>query len=496
MKKSLLLIAILLGLFLTVHAQCPETADITLDSQDKIDNFIILYPNCTTIDGYLTIDENVDGDITNLDGLRNIKYIGKGLTIRNNSSLKSVSGLETLDSIGEGLRISNNKSLETLDGLSGLKKINSNLEISENGKLMSIKGFGDATLTCIGGGLVLALDTSLTSLEGLESIKTIKRSLSLGGMNSLTNLNGFNNITSIGECLIVQSNTKLQDFTGLNKLDTIGGYVEILSNSALKDFSGLSSLISTGGYIKVYGNNSLLNFSGLSSLSIIGKVSDDLRNQLVVYGNPSLTNFSGLETLNQINGDLYVSDNQSLLNLAGLQNLTAIKGSIYLVRNDKLNDIAGIKNIDPKTVNANNSSYKDLQISENPQLSECAIQCICATINDDDKSKTIQNNKTGCNYISEIKAACYTSGIHDETEYLVKLYPNPAKESLYLKFNEASNINLNNFNIEIYSTTGQKVKIINHQVDKIDISNLSEGIYIVNIITGKDVVSRKIAIAK
>lgn len=494
MKKSLLLAAILFGIFLIVSAQCPEPGDVTLNSQEMIDNFIILYPNCSTINGYLIIDDSIDGDITNLEGLKNIEYIKKGLIIENNSSLKSLSGLESLDSIGEGLGILNNKSLETLDGLSGVKEINSYVEISDNDSLISIEGFGDASLTCIEGKLEITSNALLSSLSGLESIKTIKRSLTISNMNNLTNLDGLDNVTSIGECLLIQSNTKLQDFTGLNKLDTIGGFVEIVFNSALKNFSGLNSLTSTGGYFKVFGNDLLLSFSGLNSLRIIGKVSDDLRNQLIVSNNPSIIDFSGLEALGQIFGDLYISENQSLLNLTGLQNLNAIKGFIYLVRNDKLNDIRGIKNIDPKTVNARNDNYKDLQISENPHLSECAIKCICSLINDNDKTKTIQNNKTGCNYSSEIETACASSGVNYQTESLLELYPNPAKN--YLKYDETSIVVRSNFNIEIYSITGQKVKTIDHPVNIIDISNLSEGIYIVNIINGNEITNRKVAIAR
>ncbi len=496
MKKLLLLIAILLEGLLIANAQCPSTTDVTLNSQGKIDNFIILYPNCSVIEGYLIIDESTDGDITNLKGLKNIQYIGKGLRIENNSSLKSLAGLEALDSVGRGIAIINNNALETLDGLSGVKKINSTVEINENTKLTSINGFGDASLTSIGGFLSLSSNPSLTSLSGLESIKTIKTSLYICNMNNLTNLKGLDNVTSIGSCLIIQTNTKLQNFTGLNKLDTIGGYVEISMNSALTNFSGLNSLTSTGSYFKVYGNDLLLNLSGLSSLKIIGKISYDLRNALMVDYNPSLVDLSGLEALNQINGFLYISDNLSLINLSGLQNLTALTGCVYIVRNDKLNDITGIENIDPETVKSKNSNYKDLQISDNPQLSECAIKCICPIINDNNKNKTILNNKTGCNTTYEIKTECSASGIEDETDNLLELCPNPAKNTIHLNYNETLTINQDNFNIEIYSITGQKIKSIDHPVDKIDISNFSEGIYIVNVTTGKGVASWKIAVTK
>ncbi len=497
MKKLLLLIAILSEGLLIGNAQCPSTADVTLNSQDQIDNFIIQYPNCSVIEGYLIIEESNDGNITNLNGLRNIKYIGEGLRIQNNSALKSVAGLEALDSVGRGITINNNGALETLDGLSGIKKISDNLDICENNKLTSIKGFGDASLTIISGLLTLDSNPLLTSLSGLESIKTIKRTLAISNMDNLTNLQGLDNVISIGECLLIQYNYKLQNFTGLNKLDSVGWDMEVVLNKSLKNFSGLNSLSSIGSYVRVYANDSLLNFSGLGSLKVIGKVSDDLRNALWVYYNPSLVDFSGLEALNLINGDLNIDDNSSLLNLSGLQNLTALKGGIAIVRNDKLNDITGIENIDPETVKAKNSNYKDLQIYDNPQLSECAIQCICELVNDDSKNKNIQNNKTGCNGVYEIKAGCSATGIDDdEAEYSPDIFPNPAKNTLFLKYDKTEISPSGNFKIEIYSITGQKVISISQPVDKINISGLKAGIYLVNVITGKEMISRKIAVEK
>ncbi len=56
--------------------------------------------------------------------------------------------------------------------------------------------------------------------------------------------------------------------------------------------------------------------------------------------------------------------------------------------------------------------------------------------------------------------------------------------------------NPGSFRIDIYSATGQKVMTIDHPVDRINISGLKAGIYLVNVITGKEMISRKIAVEK
>ncbi len=447
MKKPFLFTAILLMSFQILQAQNIITGDFGFTRQTQIDSFIIVYPNCTKIDGGVFIEEDTTrGNITGLEGLKNIKTITESLEIINNLSLSSLSGLESLDSIGGGLNIANNE--------------------------------------------------RLISLSGLESLKTVQGNLSIFYMNKLTDLEGLDQLTSIGECLLIGNNDKLVNFSGLDGLISIGGFMEVLFNSSLTNFSGLDALVSLGGYLKVMYNDSLINFIGLGALKIIGERTDDLRNQLTVSDNALLTDFSGLDALTYISGMLYIAYSPALTGLSGLENLDSIKGSIYIVGNDLLNNISSIENIDPKTVNARNSSYKDLQISENPQLSECAIQCICTIINDDEKSKTIQNNKTGCNYSSEIKTACSASGVHDESKYLFELYPNPAKNTLFLEYDKTLKIDHGNFNIEIYSITGQKVKTINHPVDKINLTALDEGIYIIKISTSKGSLNRKIAIAR
>jgi len=67
-------------------------------TQAHIDNFQTNYPDCTEIEGDVSI--NSGSDITNLNGLIVLTSIGGYLNICCNTSLTSLTGLEGLTSIG------------------------------------------------------------------------------------------------------------------------------------------------------------------------------------------------------------------------------------------------------------------------------------------------------------------------------------------------------------------------------------------------------------
>jgi hypothetical protein len=63
-----------------------------------------------------------------------------------------------------------------------------------------------------------------------------------------------------------------------------------------------------------------------------------------------------------------------------------------------------------------------------------------------------------------------------------KVYPNPAKEILYIKLPDVEKNS--NYNYEICNSQGQVVLSLQNKValDKIDISNLSDGIYLLKVL--------------
>ena len=86
----------------TASAQDCPPGNIELNSQDDVDNFLILYPDCTELQGDLVLlpFSFFDEPINNLNGLSNIESINGTLEIGVLDSLQSLSGLEGLTDIG------------------------------------------------------------------------------------------------------------------------------------------------------------------------------------------------------------------------------------------------------------------------------------------------------------------------------------------------------------------------------------------------------------
>jgi len=87
-------------------------------------------------------------------------------------------------------------------------------------------------------------------------------------------------------------------------------------------------------------------------------------------------------------------------------------------------------------------------------------------------------------------------GMNDKSVLKINIFPNPVSDILYLNYNKSAVPDPGNVGIEIYSVTGQKVKVIDHTTDKIDISELSKGIYLINLVTDKGIVTRKFVVAR
>ena len=99
---------------------CPN-GDLTLSSQEAIDAFGTMYPNCTQIQGNLQIGsmESQSG-ITDLSPLSNIQSIQGGLVIIR-TSLTDLNGLSNLTAVnGVMLAIYENNLLEDISGLSNV----------------------------------------------------------------------------------------------------------------------------------------------------------------------------------------------------------------------------------------------------------------------------------------------------------------------------------------------------------------------------------------
>lgn len=398
MKNLFLLLIVVLISVVTVFPQSCLPDGITFSTQEEIDGFQNLYPNCTKIEGDVIISGN---DIKNLNGLSVLTSVQNKLNIEYNDSLISLSGLNNVTNIG------------------------SNLIIEFN--------------------------------------------------NSLNNISDLGSLTRIGGDFEIRRNEKLTDLSGLNSLESIEKTFSVYKNENLKNFEGLEALESIGEYLYVYFNPSLINLSGINNISTTGG--------LIVYNNKRLKTLAGLELLETINDDIYIYFNDSLIEIADLMNVSSINGELWIHDNPLLLSLKGIDNIDANTI-------EQVLIHNNYSLSECEVKSICDFIAMGETSDGPLNNAEGCNTTNQIKAACEALSIYNaQTSEIINIYPNPANQA----FIEVRTTNVIE-SIRIFNQYGQNIVNQLGPYNRINISSLKQGFYVIKVEIDSKAYSKKIIV--
>ena len=480
-----------------VEAACPScpVAGIDFTDQTQIDNFSTNYPNCTTIQGDVTIAGNtitnlnglsqlttIEGDlliwiqnvVQNLDGLSNLTTIGGDFSFQDNHIITNLNGFSSLTTVGGGLQIGNCTALLNLDGFSSLTTVLGALRIRYNDLLTEVSGFSN--LVSIGDDLELESNFALLNLGGLSDLTTVGGDISSAVSSSLTNFAGLSGLTAIGGGISMESNHALTSLSGLEYIDPntiasiyisnnsqlsscaiesiclalgLPGTTTNISNNAtgcnsiveveaacpscpaaginlttqasIDDFStnypncttiqgdvtiqgsgifnlnGLAQITSIEGNLNILSTENVLDVDGLSGLMTIGGI-------LRIDFNTVLQNLDGFSNLTSIDGYLNILFNPALSDVSGLSGLTTIGGYLNIQFNIALTNLSGLENINPSTIVA--SSGEDIRITNNPQLSSCAVESICLALDLPGTTTDISDNATGCNTESEIDAAC------------------------------------------------------------------------------------------
>ncbi len=210
----------------------------------------------------------------------------------------------------------------------------------------------------------------------------------------------FLNYNLLAQCptgdVTLSSQTEVDNFlTTYPNCTEMAGRLHIFNNDAtpyITDLSPLSNLTSIGGELSITNNDHLTNLEGLNTLTSIG-------GQLFIGINKSLKNYEGLNALTSIGRDFTAILNDSLTNFEGLDALTLVGENLFISLNENLASFEGLENtsfIDITSVN----------ISNNPQLSNCAIESICTFLDIEMSIATITNNGVGCNDRMEVEMAC------------------------------------------------------------------------------------------
>lgn len=112
-----------------------------------------------------------------------------------------------------------------------------------------------------------------------------------------------------------------------------------------------------------------------------------------------------------------------------------------------LQSLSGLENIAP-------ASIVDLNIYDNPSLSECAVNSICDYLLDPAGTIDINNNATGCNSQEEIELACLTSTEEITFTDGLTISPNPMGSGTWIEFTVAKKSMVT---LKILSMSGQEV---------------------------------------
>ena len=439
----IILYFIFLSLLLTPRlsiAQCGPSGNLVLHSQADIDNFIAQYGNCTEIKNNLVINGM---DITNLDGLHQIKKINGFLFLYGLVSLTDITGLSSLDSIGGYLSLNDNDLLTNVDGFTSLRWVGGNLGIYGNDNLLNVDGLH--ALEKVGGILQIGQNPKLEYLDSLSNLKSIGKDLIIDNNNLLTDISGLRNIDpesiSGNSGLYIAYNPKLE-FCHLSNICTYLSYDPtnhprtisnnaghctsqqtvvdacnnlpqcplgevnigneedlrrfliyypnctvingnlILGSDKITNLTPLHNLITIKRALTINGTK-ITNLDGLSNITNIGY-------PLLIRKNPNLQNLNGLSKLTSLGYSLDIIENPSLINVDGLSGITYIPAGINIENNASLTNLNGFSNI-TKTLGP-------LTIVDNPSLIN--IEGIKNISPDKIHSVTIKNNPQlpVCNY--------------------------------------------------------------------------------------------------
>lgn len=270
----------------TTLSVCPEAILLSdskvvfLGSQNEVNDFRTMYPNCTRIENSLVIGKliNLTGevsDITDISPLNNIQSVGETLLI-DGTQLTNLNGLSSLKSIDAGLNIATNPQLSNIDGLSSL---------------ISIKG-----------GIVIGNNNQLTNLNGLINIQDFQGKINIG---QDTNFFG-----------VPLGNSKLNDISALQNINPAAITELTIKNNPLLSVCNIASFCT---YLKGSGPTTISgNATGCQDVDTVKTActavlatSDINKKGIAVYPNPftdviNLSDINNIDsiTVNDISGKL------------------------------------------------------------------------------------------------------------------------------------------------------------------------------------------------
>lgn len=273
MKTKLFLLMCLVSQL--IFSQCPP-GDVTIISQAEWDDFLVQYPNCTQINGNLTLSYAIPGPPipSNFGNLGSLTSISGDLTLNIPYFINiNPTGLQNLTSVGGKLTVAPFGNITNLNFLSGLTSV---------------------------GSLDIGNET-ITQVQGLSNITgALNGGITINGCANLISLNGLQNITSLGGQLSITSNAQLTDLTGLEGLTAVNNSV-----------SGANYTL------WLFNNTNLISLNGLQNITLL--TASNLPNTtsgFAIWSHPNLTNMSALSNITNTLDLISITNNTQLTSCA------------------------------------------------------------------------------------------------------------------------------------------------------------------------------------
>ena len=239
-------------------ADCP-VGDVVLSSDAEIQAWLAAWPNCTEIDGALTLN---GAQVKTTTGLDRFTTLPADLSVIN-TGLTDLRGFSTLARIGGGLIISGNAQLATVE-LDQLGRVTQSILVNDNGKLFRLHLPG---LDTVGADLILRDLPQLVNNYDFGALTTVVGDLTIDNLG-VTELTGFAALQTLGGQLSINDNDEL---TQLN-LFTAGP-----NPTGRAAAAGPASV----GELRIFGNAQLPSLVGLGDFAITGDMTIAINAALV-----------------------------------------------------------------------------------------------------------------------------------------------------------------------------------------------------------------------
>lgn len=533
MKKIFFTIVIVLVTNFASFAQ-----NVVLETQAQVDAFVT---SQIVINGDLNIGKPFfyNSNITSLDNLVGITTVTGMVNIYNNKNLSTLRGLRGLTSIGTlpsrgTVSIIKNARLESFSGgLSNISTID-NIWITDNDALtFSTGGFNSLTtahnLSISENDELIDLDGGFPMLSRLKGFLTFKKNM------RLTTLVGLEGLTSMGGSLSIRSNPSLTTLRGLGDLETIGGFIWIgvdainspKPNVRLINFCAISDvrfldrddniivlsptatteetnsyqaeierryLLANNRHNPTYAELSVnttcligstreeLTLNSQEEIDILEDYITSVTGNVIIDGTTDgdITDLTNLSAITSIGGNLQITNNMGLVTLNGLNNLTALDGNLLIGTtggtdespNATLTNLCAISQLVTGDALAQiEGEYNIVNNGYNPTYSGLGSGI----------AETAADQNDGCSEFVFVPPTLSTDTFSKEG---FSLFPNPVTDVLYVKSDsEITSITISN-------VSGQEV--LKSKSSKINVSDLSKGIYFARVVSGEKVAVKKL----